>query len=79
MEYSGTYRRPYTGAHHAADQDVAQAVLVFHEFHTPNVLSRDGLSNCVVLVQNRGFGETHKDSGMLLRVHFDNLNLLPRM
>jgi hypothetical protein len=80
---AGGFRRcadpgSYTGADRAANEGIAQVVFVFREFHPANILPRDGLSPCSVLVHNRGFGETHKRSGMPFRVRFDDLNLLPR-
>jgi len=79
VEYPGTYRRSDTGAQQAADQEVAQTVSVLQEFHAANVLPRNGLSAGCVLVDNRGFRETHERSGMFPGIRLDDLNPLPRM
>lgn len=73
-----TYPGTYSCAHYSADYDVAQMVFVFHESYFANVLLGDGLSACRVLVRDRCLGETHENSGMLRRVHCNDLNLLPR-
>ncbi len=70
---------PRSCAHNPADKGIAQMVLVFHESYAVNVLPRNSLSTCVVLVQDRGLRKTHEGSRMFVRVHFDDLNLLPRM
>ena len=67
---------PRCCAHKAADEGVAQTVSVLPQFHGANVLPLNGPLACAILIRDRCVGDAHERSGMFLRIHFDDLNLL---